>query len=211
MNSMTIRLTVDADIFRRVAMVRSRDTIRYYLQGVYIEQHPETGVILVATDGHSMLCFWDRSGELEGDPVIVYAPKFLLKKMRKGGTLALLGDNLVYEGLQETIQVEDAVIKGDYPDWRRVIPDVDLSAATMGCFNSRKLKVMGEALNCHRDVPLRLAGSLDGKGPSVALPYSGTTSSPTAFGVLMPVKFNDEHFDTASAGLFDLLSKQRAA
>ena len=53
---------IRTDYLRAVSYSVSKETYRYYLQGIYVEPHPVCGVILVATDGHRLTAFYDRDG-----------------------------------------------------------------------------------------------------------------------------------------------------
>lgn len=63
-------IDVDAILFRAAAECQSTEETRYYLNGVYVHPHPEVGAMLVATDGHRMLCCHDVTGKCEKPAII---------------------------------------------------------------------------------------------------------------------------------------------
>ncbi len=65
------RCIVDFDLFRRAMTCASREETRHYLQGVCIEPHKDGGALLVATDGHRLICLRDPHAVVEGGPGIV--------------------------------------------------------------------------------------------------------------------------------------------
>lgn len=67
---MTFECVVSADLFRRVQLARSKEEMRYYLNGVLIEPCPEGGALLVATDGRRMLAFRDPDAHVTESAVV---------------------------------------------------------------------------------------------------------------------------------------------
>lgn len=59
-------VAVRADLVERCVPFVSGDIVRYYLNGVCAEPHPDGGVMLVATDGHRLLCVHDAQGRANG-------------------------------------------------------------------------------------------------------------------------------------------------
>lgn len=64
------KCVVSADLFRRVALARSDESIRYYLKGVYITPHAERGALLVATNGHWLVVIHDQDAIVEGSAIV---------------------------------------------------------------------------------------------------------------------------------------------
>lgn len=48
-----------------IALFRAKKDVRYYLQGIYVEPHPEKGVIITATDGNCLGSIHDPQGFAE--------------------------------------------------------------------------------------------------------------------------------------------------
>lgn len=136
-------IRVDAKKFAAAALFRSKEETRYYLNGVYIEPHPDGGVIMVATNGHQMAVIHDESGEANAPFICKASQQFYTacaKKpadvLKRPGQIHFVGHvaNLVCEGFDGDpsiigdchIEVEYAPdIDGTYPDWRRVLPTID--------------------------------------------------------------------------------------
>ena len=121
---------------------------RYYLNGVYVEQHDRDGIQLIATDGHILLRKTCAPEAFMGADVSMQARQFdrgfilALDTTDKACKAKSVGEAWIY-GDTETgiIQVLDVCgevkdgyrrlgvvefdrIDGTFPDWRRVLPKV---------------------------------------------------------------------------------------
>lgn len=124
-------LRIRAEYAKLVAPFVSNEETRFYLHGFYAQRHPSGGALIVATDGHSLGCFWDEFGEVTV-PGIIALRKTTLAACEDERTLVVEGDRAsVYEmwndenkaGLLVAAQ-DGAVIDGQFPDWRAVIPNL---------------------------------------------------------------------------------------
>jgi hypothetical protein len=122
-------LSIKADYAKLVWPFVSADKERFFLNGFYVQRHPLGGAVIVATDGRSLGAFWDQYGEVKV-PAIIRLNKTTLAACDEDCTLVLTGDRAgVYqmwnketgEGLLVAAQ-DAAVIEGDFPDWREIIP-----------------------------------------------------------------------------------------
>lgn len=120
-----------AEYAKLVSPFVSKDETRFNLNGFYCQRHPSGGALVVATDGHSLGCFWDEFGEV-AVPGIIALRKTTLAACAPERTLIVAGDRAsVYElwnadnqsGILVAAQ-DNAVIDGTFPDWRRVIPNL---------------------------------------------------------------------------------------
>jgi len=175
-------ITVNAQLFARVAMAQSSDPGRYYLNGVCIQPHPD-GAIMAATDGHMLLAAHDAAGQGPTDPagVIVNLGKEGLKAASKGKLLTIDPDTgqARVDGLW--ISPGTTIVDGAFPDWRRILPAGDLTA-TGACFDARLLATLGKALNDTKHHPLTI------RGADAASPHLITGNlAPHVFGVCMPM------------------------
>ena len=143
-------IRVDAKKFAAAALFRSKEETRYYLNGVYIEPHPDGGVIMVATNGHQMAVIRDENGEANAPFICKASQRFYTAcakspadVLKRPGQIHFVGHvaNLVCEGFDGDpsvigdchIEVEYAPdIDGIYPDWRRVLPPFDAQPALPG-------------------------------------------------------------------------------
>lgn len=62
----------------------AKNDVRYYLCGINIKQHPEGGVILTATDGHTLVTIHDEAGFSDGEYIIPLSPKLIATAKKKG-------------------------------------------------------------------------------------------------------------------------------
>ncbi len=123
--------SIKADYAKLVWPFVSTDETRWNLNGFCVQRHPSGGALIVATDGRSIGVFWDQFGEVKV-PAIVKLNKFTLAACAADCTLVLTGDRCsVYqmwnsetgEGILVAAQ-DQAVIDGDFPDWRVTIPPI---------------------------------------------------------------------------------------
>ncbi len=77
------RCIVSADLFRRAALCAANGGTRYYLNGVHVEPSPEGGALLVATNGHSLVCIRDPDGVVEGGSGIVRLTRDMMRSIKK--------------------------------------------------------------------------------------------------------------------------------
>lgn len=124
-------LRIRAEYAKLIAPFVSTDPARYNLTGFYVQRHPSGGALIVATDGSSLGCFWDQYGEVLV-PGIIGLRKTTIAACVDERTLIVEGDRAsVYElwnadtrsGLLVAAQ-DGAVIDGNFPDWRAVIPNL---------------------------------------------------------------------------------------
>ena len=187
---------VDANLFRVAAMFQAGSgALRYFLNGVNIEAHPAGGVFLVATDGQRMLVAHDKSGMIDGGPVIV--------KLRKAGRKACRGQfkdgsdkcRLVATEPNEPISIKsdrgvaflqpDWLVEGQFPDWRAVLQKIQPDGH-LACINARLLRSfakVGEALN---DSPLVEVSHVNAGGAAIV-----RFKADHVFGVIMQAKWSD--------------------
>ena len=152
-------ITVNAQLFARVAMGQSSDPGRYYLCGVCIQPHA-VGVVLVATDGTMLLAAHDVEGVGPTAPaclpasaasVIVNLGKEGLKAAAKGKLLTINPDTgqARVDGLW--ISPGSTIVDGAFPDWRRILPrpaeGQDTLTATDASFDALLLARLGKALS----------------------------------------------------------------
>ena len=113
-----------ADMFDKTKFAMSNEETRYYLNGVYLHNDPETGNILsVATDGHR-LAKYTMSVDAQVNNIIV--PRKTVLEVTK---LADIDDDVTIETSQHKVRftgpgfvLTSKVIDGSFPDYTRVIP-----------------------------------------------------------------------------------------
>jgi hypothetical protein len=190
-------IQINANLFARVAVAQSTEAVRYYLQGVCIQPAGATGkgVTLVATDGHMLIAGNDPKADaaslLPSGGIIVNLGKDGLKAARKGGTVTIdpvTGEASVQSSVdQATIwrSAASTLIDGNYPDWRRILPQGDM-VATGAAFDVKLLSRLGDALTDWS----KTAHGLVMRGADDASPHIIACGSPDAaiFAVCMPIR-----------------------
>ena len=108
-----------------VAPFAGTQDIRYYLNGVYL-QNTEEGFYAVATNGHVMACA-KISDRLEGENFEIILPNSVAKSI--ASCKERLGIDLEHDSVtnQLSIKTQEGLctlkaIEGKYPDWKRIIP-----------------------------------------------------------------------------------------
>jgi DNA polymerase-3 subunit beta len=123
-----------------LAEFMAKKDVRYYLNGMFVTPHPDGGVILTATDGHTAVLIHDAEGETNGDYIFAPSKALIAASKKRVGMVGrpeaveLIGESayvrlfkndLAYD---PTISAQDAhvehcpTIDGKFPDMRRVIP-----------------------------------------------------------------------------------------
>lgn len=128
-------IDVDAILFRAASEVQSNEETRYYLNGVYIHPHPETGVVLVATDGHRLICCHDVTGKCDKAAIIRVEPKALATiKKADGETPRLTVDAEGHAIVGTYRSIKSSIIDGTFPAYDRVLLPVlkNVIANTVG-------------------------------------------------------------------------------
>jgi hypothetical protein len=182
--------SIKADYAQLVWPFVSDDETRWYLTGFYVQRHPSGGALIVGTDGRSLGVFWDQFGEVKV-PAIVRLHKTTLAACGEDCTLVLTGDRAgVYqmwnketgEGILVAGQ-DQAVIEGDFPDWRQTIPllPAETKPATFAFTELKKfekVRVFGSkiaVLRFYATAPNRAAIVLTGRDDfiGVIMPCAG--------------------------------------
>ncbi len=122
------------DMVNQTIFAVSEDETRYYMSGVYMEYNTSS-LIMVATDGRR-LSFIERKIEetVPKFPSVIIPVKFLtlIKKMSTGeGTFQLgITENTIFARLGGQY-LYSALIKGQFPNYKRVIPESQSYTAVM--------------------------------------------------------------------------------
>ena len=146
---MKITARLNAKYFALAMLFQSRKDIRYYLNGVFVEPHPDGGVIMAATDGYRLAVFRDENGSID-EARIIRMPKDFRRPALKPtlGVLALFEspttrgcqahvfdatglsddshdlDEIIADVTADRVKWIGAAtyIDGTYPNWRGVVP-----------------------------------------------------------------------------------------
>lgn len=185
-------ISIDAKLLRIASMFSSKDSIRYYLNGVYVEKADE-GVILVATDGHRLIVINDKTGNCGEESKIIRLSKNMILETKKSkgekkervvkisedGELSLIHQS---DG-KKIVTYTDCFIDGTFPKWRSAFK-WDIEQPSPSAFNAKYLNDFGRAskeLNGSEFISIKGTEN----GPSIVNFYN----CDYAFGVIMPVRF----------------------
>ncbi len=208
------RITVSAKHFYAAWQFISSEETRYYLNGVYIEPHPDGGALLVATDGHTMAVIRDANARIDGDQGwICGLPKHpfdaKLKRRDAGhlhfvGRTAYLTESIMAGAVSEpgfdpTLITEFHMaiafarpIDGTFPEWRRVIPNEGPGTAESYDINGKYLARFNKAISVLREdngaAPVKLFTPAAGTGNPIILRCA---DAPDFFGIQMPMRMGD--------------------
>jgi DNA polymerase-3 subunit beta len=129
---------------KAVSHAMATNDIRYYLNGVFIE-HNGAETRIVATDGHRMHMVIQENKGLVVAPVEFIIPSDMVKKCLTAK--APRGDNapkivINYDNgkisarLPDGSEIVQFATDGKFPDYRRIIPQLDGSAPEISVFNN---------------------------------------------------------------------------
>ena len=203
---------VSAPLFAIAARFVGVDKVRHYLHGVQIEPHPAGGALLVATDGHRLLCAHDETGTADRPAIIqLDRPQLAIARGKPGqgytdrrlrGTYAETDPSRrtrveIVDVADETGDgsvvgaASDVEIAGDYPDWRRIIPREPVTAPGLNDFDGDYLADFVAAGAAYRKA------FTHGKGAGPMTVAAANTGDPAfvrwggvenMFGILMPMR-----------------------
>jgi DNA polymerase-3 subunit beta len=129
---------------RAVSHAMATNDIRYYLNGVFIE-HNGAETRLVTTDGHRMHMVIQENKGLVVAPVEFIIPADMVKKcitakasrQDKAPKIVITYDNgKISARLPDGSEIVQFATDGKFPDYRRIIPQLDGSAPEISVFNN---------------------------------------------------------------------------
>jgi DNA polymerase-3 subunit beta len=130
----------DAKFAAVLDQFKATNDVRYYLNGVFVSPHPEKGVILAATDGHTMVIIHDPDGSCDSEQIfpltkaLVAASKKRLKGLGKPEAVELIGDaafvrSFMHQDFDPEITSNDVyvehnrAIEGNFPSISKFISE----------------------------------------------------------------------------------------
>lgn len=188
-------IDVNAILFRAANECVSDEETRYYLNGVYVQPHPEKGVLLTATDGHRLVCIHDETGSCDGAAVIMvkkaawYGFKINPKKPLEIPRLRLDDYGHVVVGTYRSL--ESSIIDATYPDYKRIltpfVEQLKKGISVPASFNHEYLVGFSRiaSLISSGSRGMRILSTAE-NDPCLIL-FAG---APHAFGILMPMRTN---------------------
>jgi len=155
-----MKLDIKARLVAAICQFKAEHDIRYYLNGVYVEPIPHgIGVLIVATNGHTMGIWRDTTGHIDR-PAILRIDK-QLQSACTGSDLKrlIISDDrlaVVIEQPSTTTEVfiqakEDHMktnnweVPGKFPDWKRVVV-TEGSPQLLDCINPGYVAMFDKAI-----------------------------------------------------------------
>ena len=132
------KFIINKEAFIKVNAFKSKEDSRFYLQGVYIT--PATkGVYLIATCGHKLALWHDKTGTIEGKPQIIRVDKNLISSLKKDKiteNIQITGNEIALVDIEQKEVIKKSgfndlsgfFIDGTFPDWERTFPTENPSA-----------------------------------------------------------------------------------
>ena len=175
----------------------TKEESRYSLDSMRVEPHPQMGVIIVATDGHTMGVFHDRGGECPVDGITLRYDASLAGMCGQGHerTLEINDDgsaSLLKRGV-EVVRFNAIETDGKFPAWRLPLPrwNKDVKRTDYNpeyiarCAEVSRAKYPHLAVWSGTDVPHTKHAE---EGPTVIVPYERDD----CFFLVMPMRKTDD-------------------
>jgi hypothetical protein len=142
-------IKITAKYIPMLAEFMAKQDIRWYLNALQVEPHPDGGLLLIATDGHTMAIVHDKEGTTNGEWLCELPTKIIRACAKRGSkndifskpkhlhfvgnvahVMSMEGDpNEI--GLMHLETAFCKVVEGQYPNWRKVVPkEVDQCGKT---------------------------------------------------------------------------------
>ena len=162
----------------------SKDVARHYFTGVLVEPHPKSGVLLVATDGHALICIHDLSGSAEKQVIIKLEPD-RARNLASGSSIVVDDGSATIEHDGQPLNLfddADLEIDGKFPNWRRGVPQHGdpVGGSIVAPHLLARMARVGESL----DAKAMQIVFAEKDGPGLVL----WRSVDHAFGVVMPIR-----------------------
>lgn len=211
---MSFLARVNPKYFAAVHQCAAKGDVRYYLNAVQIERHPEAGVIIVATNGHFMGAMHDPDGWIHPahqSVLLSTASKRLLsactaRRGPDGEAPALLWIAEKYSVVSSMPDIaqepelfgdyahlteKTELVEGKFPDWRRVVPSKRQAPdKQLPCINGEYLEVfnkIGVLLSGQK----RFGGggiNLEASGEKIVVRFNSSELMERFMGVVMPMR-----------------------
>lgn len=211
------KATFNPALFWAVAQFASTEEVRYYLNGVAVQAHPEKGVLLIATDGHRMVTAHDPEGYTPQDIIVSVHTGYNTAMQAKNGLVkaaklkppvgdsarAIMTVDIEADSVSITVAGETVfaackvLVDGTFPDWQRIRPRGPFDGACTG-FSAKYLgefhKVAGLDIG---SLEKGFVGNGSKRGIFINTMDAGSPAeilfgdSLPFYGVLMPMRISD--------------------
>ena len=185
------KFIVNKEAFIKVDAFKSKDNSRYYLQGVYITPATE-GVYLIATCGHKLALWHDKTGTIEGKPQIIRVDKNLISSLKKDKlteNIQITENEIALVDIKQEEVIKKSsfnelsgfFVDGTFPDWERTFPTGSPSAIPSISVNAKYMTEFALGERTTASVNFTFYGE---KSPLVIRNYK----FPQFLGLLMPIR-----------------------
>lgn len=193
---MKIKIT-RPEFLAAASLMTSKKATRYYIGGVHIEPAPSGGVLLVATNGPSLVVFHDKEGIADGEytiPVSHYlftAATHSSDGPKRDQYLQVEGDllSLISPKGKELYLERFSAIDGKFVNWRGVVPNLFVDGINQLAFDADLLrkysKVNQIAYGQKKDPYICMSHGSDEKFSTILVT---PVDSKEWFGLSMPVR-----------------------
>jgi hypothetical protein len=196
---------------RAALLFASCDESRYVLNSVFVEVKAGNPPILIATDGRRMVVIEsqaEQSGELSPATVVLNADflkplcAFATKKTSVIGVEPHPPKRVIFHLSDDALVVDaekGAVVEGEYPNWRQVVPCGERTPISEIAFNGEFLSDFTKAAKLIKATDLGLMMNIYSAGGATEIRLSG---KPNFYGVVMPMNlFSSPEWQPSFLGL----------
>lgn len=158
-------ISISARYLQLLNAARGKNDPRYYINGICVEPNPAGGAFLVATNGHVMVVVCDEHAHVD-KTTILPVPSLIVSHAKKADRAVHREDEwrLVDADGKLVAGAHGAVIQGQYPNWRAVVPKGEPNG--IAAFQPQYLCLLSH-------VP-----ATEGKRPNAAIVYAHGDQSP---------------------------------
>ena len=185
------KFIINKEAFIKIDAFKSKDDTRYLLQGVYITPATE-GVYLIATCGHKLALWHDKTGTIEGKPQIIRVDKNLISSLKKDKlteNIQITENEIALVDIKQEEVIKKSsfnelsgfFVDGTYPDCQRIFPTGSPSAIPSISVNAKYMTEFALGERTTASVNFTFYGE---KSPLVIRNYK----FPQFLGLLMPIR-----------------------
>lgn len=186
----------------------AKNDVRYYLGGIHVTPHPDGGALLIATNGHMMMCVYDADAICSEQATFALgndaakhcatrigqpAPVVTINPITQRLTISSgLGQELYIQPgkcLIDYVEKPDGAIRMNaFPNWRHIIPRVaDLKPGYAGCVQAKYIEQVARLhpLRGKRTQPPAIRFWQVNETSVIVVEYEG---APEYMGFIMPLR-----------------------
>lgn len=171
----------------------TKEQSRYSLDTLRVEPHPERGVVIVATDGHTMGVFHDLGGECPAEGITLGFNASLAGMCKPERTLEINDDGSasVLNRTKEEVRFSGIESDGKFPAWRLPFPKWSKEVRRTDYnpeYIERCAKLCGDVHYPHLAIWSGTEVQHAEEGPTVIRPYERDD----CFFLVMPMRRNED-------------------